>query len=171
MVVIKAEYNCKIDKIQKITVVVSAAGKIYTDTIQQETVRCEIQSVPVTARRLIKAMHENYCFKGGGNSEDNYKNSRNGNNNVDRHNAALIGADEPARQKCFTYGKIGRWARNCPKRQKKIIEKEFFLTEHVMSAAHMVIKRQIVGNFPKPCIQDSITGVKEKARKCGQCIG
>ena len=49
MTVIQAGYNCKIDKSQKIAVVVSAAGKIYADTIQQETVRCEVKSVPVTA--------------------------------------------------------------------------------------------------------------------------
>ena len=56
MAVIQAGYNCKIDETQKIAVVVSAAGKIYADTIQQETVRCEVQLVPVTAQRFIKAM-------------------------------------------------------------------------------------------------------------------
>ena len=57
MAVIQAGYNCKINKIQMIAVVVSAVRKIYADMIQQETVRCEVQSVPVTTRRLIKAIH------------------------------------------------------------------------------------------------------------------
>ena len=66
MAVIQAGYNCKIDKTQKIAVVVSATGKIYADTIQLETVQCEVQLVPVTTRRFIKAMHENCRLKGGG---------------------------------------------------------------------------------------------------------
>ena len=65
MAMIQAGYNCKLDKTQNIAVVVSAAGKIYTDTIQQETVCCEVNSVPVTTGRLIKAMHENYRLKRG----------------------------------------------------------------------------------------------------------
>ena len=88
--VIQSGYNCKNDETQKIIVVINAAGKIYADTIQQDTVRFEVQSVPVTARRLIKAMHENYRLKGGGDSGDNYKNSRNGDIGNDGHKTDLI---------------------------------------------------------------------------------
>ena len=118
MAVIQAGYNCKIDETQKIAVVVSAAGKIYIDTIQQVSVRFEVQSVPVTAQRLIKVMYESYRLKGEGDSDDNYKNGQNGNSDIDGHKAALIGADKPAGQKCYTCGKGGHCARDCPKRQK-----------------------------------------------------
>ena len=62
MAVIQAGYNCKVDKTQKIAVVVRAAGRIYADMIQQETVCCEVQLVP-----------ENYRLNGGGDLGGNYK--------------------------------------------------------------------------------------------------
>ena len=105
MAVIQAGYNCKINETQQIAVVVSAAGKIYADTIQHKTVQCEVQSVPVTTQRLIKAMHENYCLKGGGDSDHNYKNGQNGDTGDDGHETALIGADRSAGQHCYVCGK------------------------------------------------------------------
>jgi hypothetical protein len=45
---------------------------------------------------------------------------------------------------------------------RKKMEKEIVLTEHVMNVAHMVTKRQIVGNFLKTRIKDPITGYQGK---------
>ena len=80
MAVIEAGYNCKIDETQKITVVISAAGKIYADTTQQETVCCEVKLVPMTVQKFIKAMHKNYCLERGADLGDKSKNGRNGDN-------------------------------------------------------------------------------------------
>ena len=70
---IQAGYNCQINGTQTITVVISATGKIYADTVQQEYMRCEVQSVPVNTSRLIKAMHETYHLKGEVNLGEKHK--------------------------------------------------------------------------------------------------
>ena len=117
MAVIQAGYNCKIDKTQKIAVVVNAAEKIYADMFQQETLRCEVWLVPVTVQRLINSMNKNYRLKGGGNSGNNYKNGQDGNFGNDGHKTALIGADRSVGKQYYNCGKGGHWARDCPKRR------------------------------------------------------
>ena len=106
-------------------------------------------------------MHGNYRLNGGGDSDDNYKNGRNGDTGDDGHEKALIGADKSVGQHCYTCGKEGHWEEIVPK-EGKMTEKEIVLKERAMSVAHMVIRRQIVGIFPKMRIKDPITGYQGK---------
>ena len=86
-------------------------------------------------QRLIKAMHENDCLKGGGDSDDHCKNGKNGDNNVDGHEAELIRADKPVGQNCYACGKGGHWAKACPERQKNDRKRNCFDgTRHECSA-------------------------------------
>ena len=67
---LKSRYNCRLDKEQNITAVVTTAGRDYAETIQQETLILGIKTQPVTARTLIKAMHEKWRIGGGGDEDD-----------------------------------------------------------------------------------------------------
>ena len=67
---VQAGYTCRVDKNHKIATVVSAGGKAYANTIQQETMLYEIKNEKMTAKRLIKAMQQNFRLKGGEESDD-----------------------------------------------------------------------------------------------------
>ena len=108
-------YNFKIDKIQMNTVAVGAAGKIYTDTVQQETVRSEVKVVPVTVHRFIKAVYEHFCHKRGIDLIANRKTDQNSNNDsLQRYKAALVGDDQQAGRSCYCYGEECHLDRECP---------------------------------------------------------
>ena len=94
MAVIQMGYNWKIDKTQKLAVDVSVAGKIYADTIQHKPVRYEVKLVPVTMQRVIIAMYEICCLKGGADSSNKSKNGQSGlnNNNVLRESKYVPGS-------------------------------------------------------------------------------
>ena len=103
---VQAGYTCKVDENQKIATVVSAGGKAYANTIQQETMLCEFKNEKMTAKRLIKAMQQNFRLKGGEESDDE----------VSVLETALALGNFPG--KCYNCGKPGHKRPDCPEMQK-----------------------------------------------------
>ena len=64
--------------------VVNAGGRAYADTICQETIICDIENEKMTAKRLIKAMQQNFRPKGGADSDED--------NDSDKGTALMTGA-------------------------------------------------------------------------------
>ena len=83
--------------------VVNARGFRYADAIRQEQQLCAMKSEPVTVRKLIKAIHENFRLKGGENGYENV---------VARKIETVLSASEA--KKCYKYGETGHMAIKCP---------------------------------------------------------
>ena len=58
--VIQSRFKIQVEEKEKILAVVNAGGSRYADAIGQVQRFCKMKSEPVTARKLIKAMHENF---------------------------------------------------------------------------------------------------------------
>ena len=58
--IIQSHFKVQVDEKETISAVVNAGGFRYADAIGQVQRLCEMKSEPVIARKLIKAMHENF---------------------------------------------------------------------------------------------------------------
>ena len=63
--IIQSRFKVQVDEKEKISAVMNAEGLRYADAIGQVQRLCKMKSEPVTARKLIKANHENFRLKDG----------------------------------------------------------------------------------------------------------
>ena len=82
---IQGGYMCKVDENQRLAGAVNAGRRDYADIICQETIICNIsKNEKMTAKRLIKAMQQNFRPKGGADSDED--------NDSDKGTALMTGA-------------------------------------------------------------------------------
>ena len=136
----KAGYNCKIDKIQKTAVVVSAAGKIYAGTTQQKLCLVWSSQFLWPHKGLPKLCITTIVSKEERTQARSTK-------MAETATTTMTGTLQ------LWLELINRWAENASNVEKKAIvreivlkdwqmmETEILLTANVLSVAHMVIER------------------------------
>ena len=100
--------GCIVDEDLKIAVVVNAAGKHYATAIQQERKHLKVMRETVTARKLIKAMQDEWKISGG-------QDAKHDGDDDDITNETALNATSTFHRdvKCYICGEKGHMENKC----------------------------------------------------------